>query len=532
MTTSTLVPRELERSRRLVLGEILARNARRDPAKVALIFEGEQRTFGELDTRVNKLAQALLARGVAPGDKVAVLMYNRLEVVESYFACQKIGACPVPMNFRLAPGEVAYIFGNSDTVGVLADEELAPLAMEAAGRSAQIGFTLVTGGSAPEGAESYEAALESAPDEAPDVLVDEGDLAFLMYTSGTTGLPKGAMLTHRNLVTNTVNWVTELQATREDVWLSGLPLFHIGGVNGVLPFIYLGATCVITASTNFDPELSLQLLARHEVTLCYFVPTQWQQICSLPGVADIDTSRLRVALWGASQAPPSTLELLTRTFPSVGIVNAFGQTEMSSNTTFLKPADAVRKMGSVGKPAVNVEVRIVDEAMADVAPGEIGEIVYRGPTVMAGYYKNEEATRAAFEGGWFHSGDLVRQDDEGFIYVVDRTKDMIISGGENIYPAEVERVVERHPAVAEVAVVGVPHPKWVETPVAVVVPRAGVEPPAEEIIELAKQNLASYKKPTAVVYIEELPRNASGKILKRQLRDQFVSLFEAEEGAT
>ncbi len=528
MTDSTIGNSDLERSRRLVLGEVLARNARREPSKTALVFEGESRTFGELDARVNRLANALAERGVRSGDKVAILMYNRLEVVESFFACQKIGACPVPINFRLTAPEVSYIFGNSESVAVLADSSLAALALDAAAKSASVRFTLVVGQTVPEGVESYDDVLAAASDDGPQVIVDEDDLAFLMYTSGTTGLPKGAMLTHQNLMVNTLNWVTELQARREDVWLSGLPLFHIGGVNGILPFIYLGGTSVIAPSTNFDAESSLQLLAKHKATLCYFVPTQWQQICSLPGVRDIDTSRLRVALWGASQAPPSTLELLTNTFPSVGIVNAFGQTEMSSNTCFLKPTDAVRKMGSVGTPAVNVEARIVDHDMRDVATGEIGEIVYRGPTVMAGYYKNEAGTAAAFEGGWFHSGDLARQDDEGFIYVVDRTKDMIISGGENIYPAEVERAVERHPAVAEVAVVGIPHPKWVETPVAVVVLTQAFTPDSTEIIDFVKKSLASYKKPSAVVYVDELPRNAAGKILKRDLRERFQDLFASE----
>jgi acyl-CoA synthetase (AMP-forming)/AMP-acid ligase II len=332
------------------------------------------------------------------------------------------------------------------------------------------------------------------------------------------------MLTHRNLVANTMNWILEIEAGHNDVWLSGLPLFHIGGVNGVLPFIYLGGTCVIMPSTGFDPSVSLALIQRHDVTICYFVPTQWQQICLLPEVASVDTSKLRKALWGASQAPVSTLELLTSTFPSVGIVNAFGQTEMSSNTCFLKAGDAVRKMGSVGKAAVNVEVRVVDDSMNDVAVGEIGEIVYRGPTVMKGYYRNEAATEEVFEGGWFHSGDLVKVDDEGFITVVDRKKDMIISGGENIYPAEIEHALASHPGVAEVTVVGISHPKWVATPLAVVV-AVGDPPSEEELIAYAKERIASYKKPSAVVFVDALPRNAAGKILRRELRDQFGDLF-------
>jgi fatty-acyl-CoA synthase len=524
---TTLQDRELSRSRRLVLGEILARNARREPDRTALVYGDSSLTFAELDTRVNRLANALADRGVRRGDHVAVLMYNSLEVIESFFACQKLGACPVPVNFRLAPSELAYILEDSEAVGVLTDGQLTPLALESTAGLDTVRF-VVTTGEAIAGSESYEELVASGSSEAPDADVEEGDLAFLMYTSGTTGRPKGAMLTHQNLVTNTINWSIEMEARPGDIWLSGLPLFHIGGVNGVLPFIYLAGTCIITPSTNFDPRESLRLLERHRVTMCYFVPTQWQEICSLPEATEIDTSVLRRALWGASQAPPSTLELLVKTFPAVGIVNAFGQTEMSSNTCFLKADDAVRKMGSVGLPAVNVEVRIVDDQGEDVPVGEIGEIVYRGPTVMKGYYRKEQATADAFRGGWFHSGDLVRQDDEGFIYVVDRVKDMIISGGENIYPAEVERAVERHPAVREVAVVGVPHPRWVETPVAVVVAEGSAQPETDEVLEFIRSDLASYKKPSAVVYVDALPRNASGKILKRDLRDAYQHLFEEQ----
>ena len=517
-------PIALERSRRLVLGELLSRSARAYPDKTALIFEGEARTFRELDERVNRLANALAARDIGRGDKVAVLMYNRLEVVEAFLACHKLGACPVPVNFRLARQEVEFILGNADAVGIIADAELGQLAAAARERVPAVRFHLGVGEAA--GGEPYEAALAAASAEEPLVAVAEDDLAFVMYTSGTTGLPKGAMLTHLNLVMNTLNWVHELEARHEDVWLSGLPLFHIGGVNGILPFIYLGGTSVITPSTSFDPARSLELLGLHRATMCYFVPTQWQQICELPAVGEIDTSRLRRALWGASTAPRSTLERLVRTFPNVGIVNAFGQTEMSSNTTFLKPAAAISKMGSVGTPVINVEARVVDDDGNDVVPGEVGEIVYRGPTVMAGYYGNPEATAEAFRGGWFHSGDLVRADEEGFLYVVDRKKDMIISGGENIYPAEVERVLLEHPGVREAAVIGVPHEKWVETPLAVIVPAAEAPPGEAELIDFCKDRLASYKKPTHIRFVESLPRNAAGKILKRELRETFRDDFE------
>lgn len=512
-------------SRRLVLGEMLARSARRAPDKVAVIFDDRELTFADFDARVNRLANALAARGIGRGDSVAILMYNRPEVLESYFACLKLGAAAVPVNFRLKSGELSYIFENSEARAVLTDGELCSLAVESTRELPGVGFVATVGEPVP-GAESYEELLASAGSDAPAVEVDEGDIAFIMYTSGTTGRPKGAMLTHQNLMMNTINWIMELEARTGDVWLSGLPLFHIGGLNGVLPFLYLASTSVITPSTNFDPLTSLRLLERHKVTICYFVPTQWQQICTLSELADVDTSVLRKAMWGASQAPVSTLELLVKSFPSVGIVNAFGQTEMSSNTMFLKSQDAVTKMGSVGKAAVNVEYRIVGPDGEDVPAGEVGEIVYRGLTVMAGYYKNADATAEAFEGGWFHSGDLVREDEDGFVYVVDRIKDMIISGGENIYPAELERHFAEHPAVADVAVFGVPHPRWVETPAAAVVLADDAQATADELIEFVRLHVASYKKPSAVYFVSELPRNAAGKILKRELRDTYSPVFE------
>src|SRR5437773_1984646 len=535
MTAATTVsgPEQvaLQRSRRLVLPEFLTNNAGLYPDTTALAFEDKTLTFAELEERANRLANALAQRGVQRGDNVAVLMYNCLEVVESWFGCQKLGACPVPVNFRLAQPEVDYILDNSNAVGIIADAQLGERAAAAAARLDGVRFHLGVG-ELPQGAESYEEALASAPADRPDTIVDDEDLAFLMYTSGTTGRPKGAMLSHQNLWQHTLNWIHELNVTRDDSFLTGLPLFHIGGVNAVLPFLYLGGKAISLPSGGFDAGEAIEALIRNEATMCYFVPTQWLEICRHPTLERYDRTRLRTAAWGASQAPRSTLELLTDTFPNSEIVNAFGQTEMSSVTCMLMGReDSVNKMGSVGKPVINVRVRIVDDEMNDVAQGEVGEIVYRGPTVMQGYYDNEEATAEAFAGGWFHSGDLVHQDEDGFIYVTDRQKDMIISGGENIYPAEVEAVLLRHDAVAEVAVIGVPHPKWVETPLAVVVPAKDAQPSEQELIDLCRRELAGYKKPSGVVFTDELPRNAAGKVLKRNLRDEHADRFK-RAGAT
>jgi fatty-acyl-CoA synthase len=513
---------QLEQSRRLTLPAALKRSAQRVPGKPALVFHDATRTFGELEERTDRLAQALVARGVRPGDRVATLLHNRIEFVEAFYACHKAGACPVPVNFRLVQEEVDYIVSDCEPVGVISDAGLAAIGSAAAAHHPAVTFHLGVGHDGGD-VEPYEQALQTA-ESGPGVVIDDEMLAFVIYTSGTTGRPKGAMLTHQNLAVNTMNWIYEIGPTGDDVWLSGLPLFHIGGLNGVLPFLQVGATSVITASRGFDAAESIALLNEHAVTMCFFVPTQWDDICASSTITDLDVSRLRLAMWGAASASRATLERLTTTFPNVQIVTAFGQTEMSSNTTFLKGPDAVRKMGSIGKPVVNVGVRVVDPTGHDVTPGQVGEIVYRGPTVMAGYFGKPEATAEAFTDGWFHSGDLVYQDPEGFLYVADRVKDMLISGGENVYPVEVEGVIHEHPSVRDVAVIGVPHPRWGETPVAVIVVTPGSVVSEDEVIEFCRGRLAGYKKPSRVVFVDTLPRNATGKVLKRELRARYERL--------
>lgn len=513
--------------RSMGLGAQLARTAAKNPDQPAFKFEGDVRTFRDLDERVTRLANHLRCQGIGQGDRVAVLMRNRIEVVESYLAGCRLGAMVVPVNFRLVADEVRYVLSDSSASAVLFDGTLRAVAEDAR----QLVDTdlhwvevHVGDGAAAPWANDYEAAIATASAEPIDTIVNDHDPAFIMYTSGTTGRPKGAVLSHFNLTMNTFNMMLEnrLGSAEDEIWLSGLPLFHIGGLNGILPYLMIGGTSVILPTGNFDAGQVLEILERERITGCYFVPTQWQQMCAHPDLERRELHLRRIS-WGASVAPPSVLEAMAKAFPGVPTMNAFGQTEMSSVTCVLRGEDAVRKMGSVGKPIPNVEARIVDEQMRDVPDGTVGEIVYRGPTVMQGYWQRPDATQEAFAGGWFHSGDLCRRDGDGFIYVVDRKKDMIISGGENIYSAEVEAAIDEHPAVAEVAVIGVPHERWVETPVAIVTPSDPAAPPTEEdIIAFCRTKLASYKKPTRVVVVDELPRNASGKVLKRDLRERYA----------
>jgi fatty-acyl-CoA synthase len=319
--------------------------------------------------------------------------------------------------------------------------------------------------------------------------------------------------------------ITAIRVSRlhddDHVTLLNVPLFHIAGIGNVPTSLIIGCTMVIMPSAPFDAGATLDVIESEGVTGVFLVPAQWQLLCAHPD-ATRRTGSLRTIMWGAAPATVTLLEAMNATFPTAEIVSVFGQTEMSPVTTFLPGRDAVRKIGSVGKPLPTIAARIVDDQMNDVRPGEVGEIVYRGPSLMAGYWNNPDATAVAFTGGWFHSGDLVRADDEGFLYVVDRKKDMIISGGENIYCAEVESVLAAHPAVADIAIIGAKHERWGETPIAIVVPAdPGVPPALDDLTTWSREKLASYKKPTAIVILDQLPRNAAGKVLKNELRTRY-----------
>jgi fatty-acyl-CoA synthase len=511
----------------------VARHAFTIPDEAAIRFEGQSITWAQLHRRVRRLAAALAARGVSRGDRVAILMTNRPEFVEATLAANAVGAIAVPVNFRLAPTEAAYVLQDSGATLIVTDTLIAPLAAAAAAALPQPPGIIAAGLDPAAGAESYQAVLDGAGATPPEVEIDERDVALIMYTSGTTGRPKGAMLTHLNLLMQAITAIRTSRLHDEgNVPLLNVPLFHIAGIGGMPPSLMLGATTVIMPTAPFDAEATLDVIESEGVTSLFLVPAQWQALCAHPD-ASRRTRSLRTISWGAAPATVTLLETMAQTFPAAEIISVFGQTEMSPVTTSLPAADAVRKIGSVGKPIPTIAARIVDERMNDVAPGEVGEIVYRGPSLMAGYWNNPAATQEAFADGWFHSGDLVRADDEGFLYVVDRKKDMIISGGENIYCAEVENILSAHPAVADIAVIGARHERWGETPIAIVVPTDPAAPPSlDDLTSWALDKLASYKKPTGLVILDQLPRNASGKVLKHQLRVRYGRSSDQNGGSS
>ncbi|MFD3743278.1 fatty-acid--CoA ligase FadD5 [Nocardia sp. NPDC058633] len=509
------------RSRRNHWMNQVALHATVKPDATAVRFRGVDTSWRQLHERSEAFADALARRGVGFGDRVLVLMLNNTEYLEAVFGINTLGAIAVPVNFRLTPPEILYLIADSGAEVIVTDTALAPLVAAVRAQTDALTTCVVVGGETGDGTQGYEQLLaeEGAPHPAVDV--SEDSAALIMYTSGTTGSPKGAVLTHTNMQAQALTCIRAMQYTTEDVAFCAAPLFHIAGLGSMAPCFVLGTLTVLHPLLAFDTGQVLDAWEREKATSVFLVPAQWQMVCADPTVRERDL-RLRVISWGAAPASDTVLQAMADTFPDALNIAVFGQTEMSPITCVLEGKDAIRKLGSVGQPIPTIAARVVDDEMNDVAPGEIGEIVYRGPTMMREYWNKPEATAEAFDGGWFHSGDLVRRDEEGFVYVVDRKKDMIISGGENIYCAEVENVLFAHPAVREAAVIGRADDKWGEVAIAVVVAESDAELTLGTLAPHFDANLARYKHPKDLIIVDELPRNAGGKVIKHLLRKEHA----------
>jgi fatty-acyl-CoA synthase len=433
----------------------------------------------------------------------------------------------VPINFMLKAEEVAYILRHAGAGLLATDWGLAELARSAAALDTQVQqFVWLPSEEATQpvaGMTSFD-ALAACRDAPPPVDLKGEDLAQIVYTSGTESSPKGAMLTHDAVIWQYASCAVDASIAAGDVMLHALPLYHCAQLDVFLgPMVYVGGTSIVTAKPT--PENLLPLIAKHRITSFFAPPTVWISLLRSPLFEQTDLSSLRKGYYGASIMPVEVLREMARRLPNVGFWNLYGQTEIAPLATMLGPEDQLRKPGSCGRAVLNVETRVVDDALRDVQPGEVGEIVHRSPHLMLGYFHDDERTRAAFEGGWFHSGDLATIDEEGYITVVDRKKDMIKTGGENVASREVEEMIYRLPQVSEVAVVGVPHPRWVEAVVAVIVPKSGQSLSEAQVLAHCQQHLAGFKSPKAVVFAEALPKNPSGKLLKRELRQQHQGRF-------
>jgi fatty-acyl-CoA synthase len=493
------------------LGSWPARRARSSPDQAALVQAGRVTTYAELEARSTLLAIGLRERGVTRGDRVAFLGLNSVELVETMFATAKLGAVFLPVNTRLAPPELAHVLADSGARLLIWQEgfergvespEVAKLELER--------LRIATAGDAPL------AGLYGS-DGTVDEPIALDDLFMIQYTSGTSGRPKGVMLTHGNIVWNVFNLLVDVDLRSDEVALVTAPLFHTAALNQVLfPTILKGGTALIEA--RFDAERALELIEREGVTLLFGVTSMYLAIAAAPGFATADLGTLRSALSGGAPIPESLL----RTWLDRGlmITQGYGLTESSPGATMLRPADGVRKLGSAGTACFFSDVRVVSPSLDPVEVDEPGEVLVRGPNVTSGYWRNSSATDAAFVDGWLRTGDLAVVDEEGYLRIVDRLKDMYISGGENVYPAEVEQAIHSHPAIAECAVVGVPDPRWGEVGRAVVTLHEGASLSEAELIAHLDGRLARYKIPRSVVVVSELPHNASGKLLKSRVREE------------
>jgi len=513
------------------VGEIVQFNGMYYPDKRAIVDQEKEFTWREVNERINQLANALTSLGCQDGDRIAILAYNSSEYIECGFATAKVGMVFVPLNFRLSLREIEYILRDSAPKVFFFGKEFSDVA-----DSLRLQFPLhyICIGEEVEGATEYEALLESKATSEPSekgITVDENSPSEILYTSGTTGLPKGVVHTHRARLAGVVTHVLYGGLKHDDIHLVNVPaLFHGAGHVWMLANAYVGASIIISRLRGFDPEVLLTTIQEESVTNLHLVPTTILQLLEFPSVGKYDVSSLRVIYYATAPMPVSLLRRALNIFGNI-FVQPYGLTEAGPTVTVLgrkehdmsglSDEEANRRLRSCGRPFWGRFVKVVDDRGEEVSPHEVGEIIVKSTDVMDCYWNNEEETKKVLKDGWLYTGDLATYDENLYLYLVDRKKDMIISGGENIYPAEIERVLWDHPAVAECAVIGVPDDKWGEAVKALVVQRTGHRVDEEEIIQFCKEFLASYKKPKSVEFVSELPRNPQGKILKRVLREKY-----------
>jgi acyl-CoA synthetase (AMP-forming)/AMP-acid ligase II len=506
------------------LGDIVRLNGRKTPSRVAIVAGERTVSFGELRDSMFRVANAMLGLA-SPGDRVAMLAENLTEYVECYYGVPSAGMALNFLNYRLHPKEWAWILNNAEARVLIVQEKYLDQIETELGDIPSLEHVVVIGGDGRGGYPSYSDLVGSAAAVEPDVEVDADATAWLLYTSGTTGFPKGAMLTHRNLIVSVLESAIEYEPQPDERTLVAFPLCHVSGYT--VPLTHLrGGQIVLTPM--FEPESWMQLVDEYRITSTALAPTMFNFILQHPKVNEYKLTSLRSIGYGAAAMPVEVLRAAMARFGPI-VYSGFGMTELGGNVLTFPKAAHVRAvngeehlLASCGTPMCLSDVRVVDEQGHECAPGEVGEIVIQSEQVLKGYFRNEEGTRKAFEGGWFHTGDMARRDDEGFFYIVDRMKDMIISGGENVYSREVEEVLYAHPAVSEAAVIGLPDPTWGENVTAVIVLREGMTATEADIISTARNRLAGFKKPKRVIFLDELPKTVSGKIIKRDLRERFT----------
>jgi len=523
-----LLLKELSRYNIGTWADVLYRNALLHPDQEAFIYKDKRITFSEFNARVNSLIHALQAMGVKKGEVIGILSWNCLEYADVYGAAMKGGFIASPFNPRLGAKELDYIINYSEANTLFVGPELAEIVNLLRPRLSKVKNFISFEGKTP-GMESHEQLLESYPKEEPDVQLEENDPLIIVYTSGTTGVPRGALYTHSLFLDNAKNLIIEMGLQPGDRHIQIMPFFHIGGINHFRAFLFVGASNFIMPQRSFDAAATLQTIQDEQATDIDIVPTHLVAMLAVPDLKKYDLSSLK-RMWYA--ASPMPVEVLRKGMETLGPVFAqgYGQTETGPDITGLaredsavldRPPEEQKILASAGRPSTGVHVRIVDEKNNDVSPGEVGEIIVQSKHIMIEYWHKPEDTRETLVNGWIHTGDMGYYDEKGYVYIVDRKKDLIVSGGENIYPREVEEVLYRHPAVLEAAVIGIPDPYWIEKVHAVVTLKKGASVTGEELIAFCKKNLAGYKAPKSVELVDALPKNPAGKILKRELREKY-----------
>lgn len=503
------------------------------PDKEAIVFESKRCTFANLAERTNRLGNALIGLGLKKGERIASLMVNCNQCIETYFSVAKMGGVYVPLNFRAKGNELTYMLNTAEASAILAGERYLEL-VESIKPNLTTVKHFISVDKPHQGMLSYNDMLKSGSPDDIFTEIGDDDLTILMYTAGTTGFPKGVMLTHKSFSIYVLDNVTPPDPETIEKNILTVPLYHVAGIQAMMAAIYGGRTLVI--ERQFEPDEWMGLVEKEKVDRAMMVPTMLKQLIDNPDFKKHNLSSLKVITYGAAPMPLEVIKKAIQLMPKVSFINAFGQTETASTITALSPEDHVitgateaerekklKRLSSIGKPMPDIEMKVIDENGKEVPTGTVGEIVARGPRVMTGYWKDEEKTRKTIDkDGWVHTGDMGYKDEDGYFFLVGRATDLIIRGGENISPEEVENIIFAHPKIDDVAVIGVPDDEWGEVPKAICVLKKGCEDcTPEEIMEHCRKNLASYKRPRSVIFVKELPRVSMGKVQKKVLREQY-----------